>query len=177
MIDKNRIQILTFRDEILDISELEEEYQVKLPPIYRSFLTVFVSDIGANYLYSKEDGHVTSFVNYIYLDEEKDEYTEDDDILSFMYFKKPEKLFKEGKDGDEWEDDSVYIAVHGYGGGLKLGMAEHNRDVIYLEETKLAENIFEFLHKIVPIVNEDSFPDLDLDKIVKKINKRDWEEI
>lgn len=46
MINKNQVQALVFRDEILDISHLEEKYQQKTPPIYRSFITVLLSGNG-----------------------------------------------------------------------------------------------------------------------------------
>ena len=177
MIDKNQIRMLRFRDEILDISHLEAKYKLKLPPIYRSFITVFHNDIEGNYLYSTKEGFVTSFVQYILSNEIKDSYSDDDDFLALESFKTPEELLRFGYEIQRWEEDKAYIANHSFGGGLRVGIGQHNADEIYFEDEKLADNIFEFLQNLIPIINEFSFPNLELNKIVKRIDRDVWEEL
>jgi len=41
---------------------------------------VFSCEIGSNYMFSKMEGFVTPFINFICSDEKKDEYSDYDDF-------------------------------------------------------------------------------------------------
>ncbi len=150
--DKNILRFLQFRDKVLDIDHLEEKYQIKLPPIFRSFITVF-KPYFAHIKYKRKDKEeFGSFVVPLYTQMEKENYSSDDDELAFESFKEVEQILSFLPSNEEHLEGYLFIANHGYWGGLLVGIGEENKDKIFWNSDDttihyMAENIFELLQK------------------------------
>lgn len=150
--DKNILRFLQFRESVLDISELEEKHEIKLPPIYRSFITVFKPYFAhIKYKFTDRDGF-GSFVVPIYSSQVKNIYSHSDDELAFESFRNITQLFSCPRSNQGYLKDYLLIASHGYAGGLLLGIGKENSDQIFhTADTTviepMANNIFELIQK------------------------------
>ena len=180
-IDKNTLNFLQFRDEILNIEELEAKSNIKLPPIYRAFITTFKAyfpnfqfDLGES-----EEKVNLIFPKY-FSGSSKQEFSINDNSICPMDFKEPEELLLFDHDDmwAGWEGDIIFIANHSYWGGLMLGIKDHNADKIYHQDggpTKLiANNIFEFLKDVYYVEDSDDYPNVDLSKLYRNWNENFW---
>jgi hypothetical protein len=164
--DKNNLRFLQFRDTLLNVSSLEERAGIQLPPIYKSFITTFKPYFAHHRIKMNED-EFSSFIVPIYCSFELDEYSIDDDELSLESFKEVDELFSFERSNKDYLEGYIFIANHGFSGGLLLGISSDNSDKIYLntdskEITYLCDNIFQLLHKIRLV--EFSFDDIIIDK-------------
>lgn len=136
---------LVFRDryegKLLDHDNLD----FSIPPIYHSFLSVFVgircdelldNSIGLKkplnyYEFHKEDGEDLFFQNFIPIEES---------LMGYL-------------NSEFWMDSKVIpISNHDHGGNLVLGCGSGNMDMIYFDYSNglefIANNIYHFLMKL-----------------------------
>ena len=85
MIDKNLVRFLQFRKQVIDTLPLEEKYGIKLPPIYKSFISVFNPCLAFIKVKRKNDDGFQGFVYPFYASSVLETYTYDDDE-SFTQF-------------------------------------------------------------------------------------------
>lgn len=180
-IDKNMLNFLQFRDEILNIDELEAKNNIKLPPVYKAFITTFKAHFPNFQFQLEEDKEKVNVIFPKYFSGTSiQEFSIDDNSICPIIFKEPEELLNFDKDDmwGGWEGDIIFIADHSYWGGLMLGIKEHNADKIYHQDggpTKLiANNIFEFLKDIYYVEDTDDFPNLDLSNLYRNWDERFW---
>ncbi|WGK66190.1 SMI1/KNR4 family protein [Croceiramulus getboli] len=179
MIDKNLVRFLQFRDEIKDIAFLEEKYGFKLPPIFRSFIAVFKPYFAHIKVKKISQEGFQSFVVPFYSSQDLKEYTSDDDELAFESFKEAEDLFSFEPSNKGYLEDLVFISNHGYGGGLLVGIGEHNKDQIYHNADStvikfMANNIFELIHKMELIQFDFETPSIDTSRLYKNWGEDFW---
>lgn len=186
IIDKNLVPFLQFREQILDISDLEEKYGFILPPIYRAFITTFQPSFSHIKFKAKEvhssirDGF-GSFVVVIYPKEKKEYYTVEDDLLCLDSFLEVEEVLSfRQRAYTGWTEDVLFIGDHGYWGGLMVGIGAHNADKIYHYDSSakmkyIAKNIFSLI-KEMQLVKYDHIPFLSVDttKLYKKWGENFW---
>jgi hypothetical protein len=177
--DKNILKFLQFRDKVLDIKELEDKYQIKLPPIYRSFITVFKPCFGHIKYKRKESEGFGSFVIPMYSSIEKENYTSDDDELSFDFFKEADEMLSWPPSNEGYLKDYLFIGNHGYSGGLLVGIGEENQDKIFHNTDNIiisyiAENIFELLQKFRLTKYDFDTPSIDETKLYKLWGEDFW---
>ena len=179
MIDKNLFRFLQFRDEVLDLTSLEEEYGIQLPPVYRSFISVF-KPYFAHHKIKKGDGEdYQSFIVPFYSSIELTEYTSDDDELALESFKEVDELFSFEPSNKGYLTDLLFIANHGYAGGLLLGIGEGNQDQIFhsADSTNvnfMANNIFELIHKIGLVQYDFDTPPVQTDRLYTNWGEDFW---
>ncbi len=177
--DKNIFRFLQFRETILDINHLENKYQITLPPIYRSFITVFQPCFAhIKYKFNNKEGY-GSFVVPIYSSIEKDSYTSDDDEFSFDFFKEPEEVLSFQRSNEGYLKDFLFIANHGYSGGLLVGIGESNKDKIFHNTDSsiieyIAENIFELIQKMHLAKYDFESPPIDEKNLYKNWGEDFW---
>lgn len=179
MIDKNLVRFLQFRDNVLDITSLEEQYGIQLPPIYRSFISVFKP--GFAHIKAKKtdrEGYL-SFLFPIYSSYELEEYTIDDDELGLESFKEVEEVFDFPPSNEGYLKGYLFIANHGFFGGLLVGIEEENKDKIFLSTdstviTFMANNIFEFIQKIKLVEYNFDTPGVDTSRLYKNWGEDFW---
>lgn len=178
MINKNLLPFLQFRDQILDISALENQYGISLPPIYKSFISVF-KPFFFHHAVKKTDGRLVSFLALVYSSKELIEYSIDDDELALESFKEVEEVLSFEPSNKGYLTDYLYIANHGYAGGLLVGIGKKNKDQIFhsLDNTIIefvADNIYQVLQKI-HLVEFNFEEPIDLSKVYKKWGDKYWE--
>ena len=164
--NKNNLRFLQFRDSIIDVSKLEEESGILLPPIFKSFITVF-KPYFAHHQISHNNGELSSFIMPIYCSSELEEYSIDDDELSFESFKEIEDLFSFERSNTGYLEGYMFIANHGFSGGLLVGIHNDNMDKIYMNTDSkdiipVCENVFELIQKMQLV--EFSFDDVEIEK-------------
>jgi|GEM_PF-2502234 len=153
ILDKNILRFLQFRQKIINVKELEEQYQINLPPIYKSFITVFKPHFAhIKYKHRQQQGF-GSFIVPLYSSIEKENYSIDDDEFAFESFKEIDEVFSFPRSNKGYLKGYLFIAHHGYSGGLLVGIEEHNKDKIYHNTDStvieyIAENIFELIQRI-----------------------------
>jgi hypothetical protein len=182
MIEKNLMNFLRFRPLPLndkDISNYEKKYGRNLPPIFRAFSSVFEPFIMGGLFFDKKSGELETFVSDIYCKEEKQYYEYDDDVMSFQEFMEPEEILRFDRNYLGWKGDVLFIANHGYFGGLMVGISEDNMDKIYhsagtTEVEFVANNIFEYLSKIRFVQVFFDFPNLKLNSLYKNWGEDFW---
>ncbi len=179
-IDTNLFNFLQFRDKILQIDDLETLYGLKLPPVYRAFITTYLPYFSN--IQFEDSGSKNNFIYAMYPTEfGKEEYTIDDNSICPEYFKEPKELLDIDEDDmyDGWNGNLIFIAEHSYYGGLMLGIKEHNADKIYhrtdsSEITFVANNIFEFLQGVQYVQIPYDFPNLKLSELYRKWDEKFW---
>jgi len=163
-IDKNLFRFLQFREKVLDVSFVEETYGVKLPPIYRSFISVFKPEFAFIKIKRPNEDY-QGFIYPCYSTKVKETYTMDDDELMFSHFRSPEELFVYGQSNVDHLKGYCLIAEHSYAGGLLVGIGEHNQDQIFhiadsADISFMENNIFELIHRM-GLVHDNMDPPLD----------------
>ena len=179
IIDKNTLRFLQFRDEVLDVSSHEEKYGIILPPIYKSFLSVFLPYFAHHKVKISENEEFQSFLIPFYSSETSDGMTSDDDELSLDYFRDVNELFSDPRSNKEHLKDLLFIAHHGYSGGLLVGIGEENEDKIYHNTdttvvTFVANNIFEFLQKCQLAKYDFEEPPIETSKLFRNWGENFW---
>ncbi|WP_103068641.1 SMI1/KNR4 family protein [Aquimarina sediminis] len=182
MINKEQISFLRFRNKKINIEEIEKQNEVQLPPVYKSFLNV-LNPYFTHQTYKVSDSReANSFIAYIYSSKNKDSYSIDDDELSLENFMDINELFIcEGYKHYVNQYGLLPISIHGFNGGLLVGINEDNQDEIYLtQDTEeinfIANNIYEVLLNIKPIVvNFENFDEkIDTEKFYKNWGEDFW---
>jgi hypothetical protein len=179
MINKNLVRFLQFRETIIDTSSLEEKYGIVLPPIYKSFISVF--DPCFAHLKVKKTGQekFQSFVVPCYSSSDLNEHTYDDDELSFDYFREVEEVLSFERSNEGHLVDLLFIAHHGYSGGLLVGIGENNKDQIFHNTdstvvTYVANNIFELIHRMELVQYDSETPSVQTSKLYKNWGEDFW---
>lgn len=177
MIDKNLFRFLQFRDTIVDIRPLEEKHGITLPPIYRTFISVFKPNFADHKV--KMNGDFRSFLVPFYSSLNLNEYSSEDDEMALENFKRPEEALTFLRSKEDYVKDYLFIANHGYAGGLLVGIADHNQDQIFhsvdTEEIEfIAGNIFEFLHRMQLVQFDFEAPSVNTSKLYKKWGEDFW---
>jgi hypothetical protein len=75
--------------------------------------------------------------------------------------------------------DLLFIANHGYGGGLLVGIGENNKDQIFHNADStivnfMANNIFELIHKMGIVQYDFEKPPIDTSKLFKNWGEDFW---
>ena len=166
MIIKNYIKILEYREEILDTKPMETKYGIRLPPVFKSFYSVYKPYFLVEKYKSSNNGEHIQFTKLIYSSQKSDSYTHDDDEFALDSFKELEELLTFEPSNKGHLKDLLFIGNHGYFGGLLVGIGEDNADKIYMNIGPkpvifIAENIFELIHKMVVIHTEFDEPWID----------------
>ena len=132
LLDKNNFSLFKFRPEALNLSSMEEEYGVKLLPLYKLFLEIYLDGTRSGITYYYDENHISSFARLDYYSlEDKSRYR---GAYAFENFYAPDDMFKmHAALSGEWIDDEgyMYIAEHGWGTGVAVGTKKHNLDKIY----------------------------------------------
>lgn len=178
MFDKNIIRFLQFRESIIDTKPLEEKYGISLPPIYRSFISVF-KPYFAHQKVMKSTGGFQSFVVPFYSSVQMESYSSDDDEFAFESFKEVEEVLTFSRSNQGHLKDLLFIANHGYSGGLLVGIGEENQDKIYHNTDSpvvnfIAENIYEVISKIGLIQYDFETPPIETNKLYKNWGEDFW---
>jgi len=179
MIDKNLLKILHFREEVLDTESIEKKYGVTLPPIFKAFYSVFKPYFRVEKYININSSEPISFTNLIYSSLNLDSYTYEHDEFAFESFKELEDLLTFPPSDKTYLKDLLFIANHGYWGGLMVGIGVDNYDKIYHNSnskvvTFLANNIFELIQKMVVVQEEIDEPFIDTSKLYKKWGENFW---
>ena len=179
MIDKNLIRFLQFRDKVIDTTPLEEKHGINLPPIYRSFISVFKPYFAHHKVKKTGKDEFQSFLIPFYSSLELPEYNSDDDELAFESFKDVEEIFTYLPSNQGHLKDLLFISNHGYGGGLLVGIGEQNQDQIFHNVdssmvTFMANNIFELIHKIGLVPYDFEHPPVDTAKLYHNWGEDFW---
>ncbi len=179
MIEKSLFKVLIFRKEVLDIQDLEERYKIKLPPIFRAFITVFEPYFSYEKYHKTESSKYIPFTNLIYSHLELDNYTAENDSFGLESFKEVEEMFTFEPSNKGFLKDLLFIANHGYSGGLMVGIGAHNKDMIFHNSnskiiTFIAGNIFELIHKMIIVQDEIDDPWIDTSKLYKNWGEDFW---
>ena len=178
LFEKNHFPFLQFRETVLDTAPLEEKYGITLPPIYRSFISVFKPFLAERVV--GDENTKIGFAIPLYSSKEAGSVTEDDDEMAFESFKDLEDVLSFPRSNEDYLKGYLFIANHGYSGGLLVGIGEDNMDKIYHNTdseiiTYKADNIFEILHKM-HLVKYDfpSYPKVDTNRLYKNFGEDFW---
>ena len=179
MLNKNLLRFLQFRDEIIDVGIYEEKYNLNLPPIYRSFISVFKPYFAHQKVKTGDDERFQSFIVPFYSSCKQESYNIDDDELAFESFKDIEELFKFERSNEGYLKDLLFIANHGYSGGLLVGIGKDNKDQIFHNTdstviTFMANNIFELIHKIELVECDFDTPPINTSSLYKNWGEEFW---
>ncbi|WP_299715188.1 SMI1/KNR4 family protein [uncultured Tenacibaculum sp.] len=171
---------LLFREKKVEVFEFENTHNIKLPPIYKSFITNFKPYFDFSTCLDESDGTHKDFMTHIYSSIEKEKYNIDDDELSFESFIDLEDLMKYESQKQYVNNFSLIpISYHGHGGGLFVGLQKNNLDKIFyaidsFEFELIADNIFELLSKFRLVTVDYDFKNLDTNKLYKNWHENFW---
>lgn len=160
-------RFLELRETILETEELERIYGIKIPPIYKSFVSVFQNLKGESFIDFK-DGKPKTLGHYVYLKDGESDIMLD----GFMAI---EDSLKFRNNADTWVENNVMpIGHHPHGGVLMIGFSEENLDKVFFEHEQgveyLESNILVFISKIkFKLVSE-----VDLNEIIKGWSEEHW---
>lgn len=179
MIDKNLVRFLQFRKKVIDTTPLEKKYGIELPPIYKSFISVFDPCFAHIKVKKKGQENFQSFVYPFYSSSVLKDYTYDDDELSFDYFREVKEVLSSERSNEGYLKDLLFIAHHAYSGGLLVGIGEHNKDQIFHNTdstiiTYMADNIFELLQKMQLVQYDAEEPPVKISKLYKNWGEDFW---
>jgi len=172
--------LLLFRNKKINVVEFEKENNLSLPPVYKSFISVFKPYLGSTNCLDESDNTEKNFMTHIFSSIEKENYEIDDDELSFESFIDLEDLLKYESQKSYIENfDLIPISYHSSEGCLFLGIKQDNLDKIYYaidsyEFEFLADNIFELLSKFRLVTVNYDFEKLDTNKLYKNWNENFW---
>lgn len=177
--NKNLLRFLQFRDSTKDVSQFEKESDIVLPPIFKAFVCNYEPYFAHQKIKRDNSDEFQSFIVPIYCTSELAEYTIDDDELSLESFKEVEDVFTFNRSNDGYLKDYLFIANHGYSGGLLVGIGEGNKDKIYhntdsTEITFIAENIFEFLSRIQLVQYDFDEPNINTSQLYQNWGEDFW---
>ncbi|MCE7990575.1 MAG: hypothetical protein HEP71_01290 [Roseivirga sp.] len=172
--------LLLFRENIIDSQEFEELNKLRLPPVYKSFATVFKPYFGFTTCLDESDSIKKDFMTHIFCSLEKAKYQIDDDELSFEQFIDLEDLLKYDSQRYYLEKFGLMpISKHGHSGSLFVGMKKDNLDQIYYaldthEFSFMADNIFELLSNFRLVTVNYDFETLDENKLYQNWREDFW---
>jgi hypothetical protein len=146
MISKNTLKVLEFREEILDTEPMEIKHGIKLPPIFKSFYSVFKPYFSVEYYISPKNNKSTQFTRVIYSSLKLDSYTIEEDEFAFDSFKELEEMLTFEPNNKDHLKELLFISNHGCWGGLMVGIGAQNNDKIFTNSgakpvTFIANNI------------------------------------
>lgn len=164
---KKFADFLKFRDTPLKFEDSEQEFDLKLPPIYKSFMSNFEGIYGD--IIRNQEGELETLSYYQYVNKDGN------DIL-FEDFLEIEKVFENHRNSDTWVANGVIpISSHSHGGTILVGYHISNMDKLYFEYDRglelIEQDIFSFLGNLIFISESDD------NKIVKKWGQDYWEKI
>jgi hypothetical protein len=179
MLDKNLFRFLQFRKKALDVQILEDKYGIVLPPIYRSFIRVFKPYFAHQKLANENIDTFKSFVTPFYSSLKLDSYTIDDDEFAFESFKELEEVMTFERSNKGHLKNLLFIANHGYSGGLLLGIGKENKDKIFhnTDDTiikYIAEDIYDLLGKMHLIQYDFELPSVETSRLYKNWGEDFW---
>ncbi|MBL7816598.1 MAG: SMI1/KNR4 family protein [Saprospiraceae bacterium] len=154
---KKGFELLTTRtlENKIDIEELENKYNIKLPPCYRLFVESFI--LGENNI--KEERAFDSCNPYGY-QIQGCTYLPNNDA-SITHFNEIEKVLTLSQKGEiELWREYLPIAAPGFNGAIVVAINGNDKDKIFLHDwertpelTLLASNIFEYVRGMFLIDN------------------------
>lgn len=143
---------LIFRNDLINLTGLENKIGIKIPPIYRSFIKNFDGILGeivlddsknelqtlSYYIYKKKDGEDILFEDFMPIDQS---------LINF-------------DNSDSWIENKVMpIGNHSHGGGILVGIGVSNTDKIYYEHGNGIEliepDIFSFIKNLIFLENDE----------------------
>ena len=135
---------LKFSDEIPDLSKLEIEFNMKIPPVYKSFISNF-KGIRGDIIKLNAEAELQTLTYYVYIKDGID--------TLFEGFMKIGDSLKWRKNSDSWIENNVMpIGQHSHGGCILVGVNSDNSDKIYYEHDSGVEpiesNIYSFLRNL-----------------------------
>lgn len=148
---KESADYLFFRRNAKELSKLEDKFGLLIPPIYRSFISVFET-INGDVVRLQSDELVT-LSYYRFLDEAGKD-------LAFEGFMDIEDSIENRNNTEEWvENKAMPISNHSHGGTIVIGYSPKNMDKIFFEHDEglepIADNIYTFLKDLDFVVNQD----------------------
>ena len=158
---------------------MEEKYGIILPPIYKSFISVFKPYFAHQKVKKINKDEYQSFIVPIYSSLELENYTSDDDELALESFKEVDELLTFERSNIGYLKDLLFIANHGYDGGLLVGIGEQNKDQIFHNADStiiefMANNIFELIHHIGLVQHDFETPPIETSKLYKNWGEDFW---
>ena len=166
---KRKFPILEFRDNRIDMEEIEKELGIKLPPIYRTFISNFEPEPKKQYAYLKRSEKEKLFIDTDYRQlttlgysrSDKKVIAEEDDELGFLSFKTIDTLLEFCIPEEDDMQNMIFISEHESSDSLLVGIGSQNEDIVYLyselNEEKpveiIANNIFDFLSQCQIVEN------------------------
>ncbi len=179
MIDKNTLKVLEFRETILETESLEIKYGIKLPPIFKSFYTVFQPYFLMEKYKASKGEEFKQFTKLIYSSLELETYTHEEDEFGLDSFKDLEEMLSFEPSNKDHLKDLLFIGNHGYWGGIMVGIGSNNADKIFSNTGPkpvkyVANNIFELIHKMVIVHDEIDEPWIDKSKLYKNWGEQYW---
>ena len=177
---KKKFLFLAFRENLPDISQYEKDYNIKFPPVFKLFLTIFEPWLNNYYVLReegiKDDNNIAEF--------EFSTLEGGYSPIMLLNFWDVERLFewvKEFEDEEEWEQiiGIIHISEHPYGGGIVVGKKESNFDKIFevydSEETNfLANNIFTYLSRYAFFIEDEWEEKLDFSSLYRNWSEAFW---
>lgn len=175
-INREFLKFPVLRTNKLDVSEMESNYGLILPPVFKVYLENFDPKLYSNRLiYSKVDGLIP-FLEPIVPIESKEVYESSDNPYCIEELFSVEQLFEFDKKCKNLYEGMIQIAMHSIGGGFLLGIEAQNLDKIFFQSDSadvefIGDNIFALLHKIEFVYKNDFIPNVDLDRIYKNVGE------
>jgi len=158
--EKNIHGFLQFRKTAIDISELEDRFGLQLPPIYKSFITNFLPFFKYHKIrLNNGAGGFHAILAPCYNRTNESPLSIDDDELSFESFKEVDEMLDFNASHTRKPEGMLFIANHGYSGGLLLGIDESNRDCIYHKAEGgdivfEANNVFDIVRRLTYVEDQ-----------------------
>jgi hypothetical protein len=161
---KKGFELLKKKTTIFNISELEQQYDVNWPPLFKLFLNyfdIFGECYAGEVVYKKKINHMSSLVSVAF---KPSIYSLD--ISPMPYADNLPALF------ESWRNDMSELEWTDYGfvriftvglGAIFVGTRDQNKDAIYrvlwhkTAPEKLADNIFEFIDGLEALPIDEYF--------------------
>lgn len=161
-----------------ELTLLEEQYGIQLPPIYKLFAEMFLVGESKNtiaYLLPDESIQYCAGIFYTI----NDSIVED---VMFDNFLTVESTFFGFDADDDWlENGYIPIATCAHGGSILLATQEHNKDNILLQDNHgkirlLNENIFDFVRclSMMEVIEENLTGDIKFNDLYKQWREDFW---
>ncbi|WP_435254199.1 SMI1/KNR4 family protein [Tenacibaculum sp. A30] len=167
-------------NEMVSISEIEAEYGVEVPPIFREFSKMF--DVGqvqnqVKYVYGNNREQYCGGIVYC-----PEGYQKDKGEVMFYNFHTLEATVSGFEDDEDWEEAGhLPIAMCGHGGAILLGTKGSEIDCILLQTMsqkvyRISNNIFDFVRDLVMIATpeEELYEGIKYNQLYKNWGEGFW---
>lgn len=165
-------------NEKVNIEDIENKYDIKLPPLYNLFASTFkVGESESNVAYILPDNIKQYCAGIVY----ESEKINSDEVM-FDNFLTVESTISSFDADDDWlEMGYLPIATCGHGGMILIGTQGEMKDLIFLQDSAqmikmLNVNIFDFVRSLVllEVSEEELIGDTRYSQLYKKWRETFW---